>query len=262
MEKLQKKYADDVEFLFVYTKEAHPDDGISGRKKAGNKIKIDSHMSYAERVKAAKTLRKAGKEKWRVVVDDMKSTLQKTWGSLPNNAFLIDPKGEIAQKWAWVRNSTPESAGSPDQDTKSAYKMLDAEKSIKPVSVGGDRDLYLRDVKDGEWITYTSSKKKLSVVWNVKDDGKIFRVADKKEVEIELREPLKKATKTELKSLEVGKVGLPCVVVTDGDDEIWYCGWLPGDGIARIVQEGAVVREVKDAGFKDGESCLTEYKPE
>ena len=115
MDKLQKEFGEDVAFLFIYTKEAHPDDGPEDRRKAAdnggwklrnNKIKINQHKEYKERVKAAKGLKKAGKQKWRVVIDDMKSGLQNKWGRLPNSAFLIDPTGRVHGKWSWVREST------------------------------------------------------------------------------------------------------------------------------------------------------------
>lgn len=265
MEKLQKKYHEDVAFLFVYTREAHPDDGAGGRNIPGNKIKINGHTNYAERVDAAKKLRKAGKEAWRVVVDDMKSTVQKTWGGLPNSAFLINPQGKIAHKWSWVRSSTSDTASGSDQDTLSAYKVLDAEKSIKAVTVATDPQLYLRNMLEG-WIKYSlTGTGSETVTWNIGEkENTATRAVGDKATDIKLEDAGIEESKTESKTLKLGKVELPCVVVKgskDSKDETWYCGWLPGDSIAKIVKDGKVIREIKDAGFKTGESGLTEYDP-
>jgi hypothetical protein len=273
MNKLQEKYGEDVAFLFLYTEEAHPSDGTKSPNEAFEKWRgrpggwkmrgandVKDHTKYSERVEAAKTMRKAGKENWRVIVDDMKESIQKSWGNLPNHAFLINPQGKIEHKWAWVAASTGGRRPMAQLDAKTSKlaKVLDEQESLKAMTVAQDKHLYLRDLTDGEWIEYDTG----TATFKNGEEGEVITTVGKAEVKTKIEDPAKEALESEMKILKVGEFELPCTVVTDGDTESWYCAWLPGDGLAKVVKAGKVVNVIKDAGFKDGETCLKEYKPE
>ena len=255
MEKLQKEFAGEVAFLFVYTKEAHPDDGPENRRDAedtggwrmkNNAVKIDKHKSYEERVKAAKDLRDAGKKNWRVLVDDMDSTVQSAWGKLPNSAYLIAPSGRIAGKWAWV-------SADPIRE------KLKAEKSLKPWTIADDPQLPLRSCTEGAWLSYDVGGAKETITFGKCVESRVTRNGTTLEVKpFESSERAKPVTKT----LKVNGVELPCVIVTKDKTETWISPWLPGDGVAKVVEDGKVTRQLTDAGFEKDKSMLKAYEPE
>ncbi len=265
MEKFEKAHGAQVACLFFYTKEAHPDDGPEDRKDAGstggwrmknNKIQIDKHTKYADRLDAAKDLRKAGKEKWRVLVDDMKDTNHAAWGNLPNMAFLVDPQGRIHHKWSWVASSTGKSKRSGDDGTSDLYTLLKAAGELAPYTVADDPQLPLRDTVAGEWLRYGDTTVKFAPA----GEGKVKR--DDSVIELAPFKAPAKPTKATRKDFKLGKHELPCVVTQTEEGEIWVCTRLPGDGVVKVVKDGTTLRELTDAGFTEGKSCLAEYKPE
>ncbi|MBK9974160.1 MAG: hypothetical protein IPP14_05245 [Planctomycetes bacterium] len=265
MEKLFKHHGKDVAFLFVYTREAHPDDGPEDRRQAeatggwkikGNAVKIDKHASFKDRVKAAKELKEAGKKGWRILVDDMKDTNQKTFASLPNMAFLVDPLGAIKSKWAWTASSTSDKIKrNGDENTDNVYTVLKDAGDLTRYSVADDPQLPLRDLHSGEWLKYGDK----IVSFEPASTGKYKR--DDALLELPAFTPAKTRAEVTAKELTLGKLKLPCVVVTQGDRETWYCTRLPGDGIARVVTAGKVTLDLADAGFEKDKSALVAYDP-
>lgn len=230
----------------------------------GNKYQIDQHTKYSERLDAAKDLKSNGKEGWRIFVDAMDNRTQEAWGQLPNMGFLIDPQGRIAQKWSWITSASGKTKKNGDEKTTDAYTLLDKAADLAPYSIGDDPQLPLYDTREGEWLKYKLADGEETVVFAPAGDGKVKRTAGKKDVVIELKTPELPKKRAELKSetLEVGKFKLPCVVLKADGIETWYSTWLPGDGVAKVIKDGEVVRVLSDAGYKPGESCLIAFDPE
>jgi hypothetical protein len=80
----------DVEFVFVYVREAHPGE------------RIPAHDSTSDKVAAAWLLRKEEQLEMPVVVDDLRGSIHRKYGKLPNPAFLIDKSGRIAFRSMWT----------------------------------------------------------------------------------------------------------------------------------------------------------------
>jgi hypothetical protein len=262
LQKLHEKYGKEVAFLFVYTKEAHPDDGPENRKDAsptggwkmkGNKVKIDKHVKYADREKAAKDLKSAGKDDWVVLVDAMDDHAHEAWGNLPNMGFLVEPQGRIAHKWAWVQSAGGK-VKNGDEETQTAEALL-SKAELKPWTIADDPHLPLWDTRDGEWLKYGSE----TVMFAPAGDGKVKRGDEV----IELKKPASaERAKIKEETLKVGKLKLPCIVVESDGTETWYCLRLPGDCVVKVVTDGKTVKELTDAGFERGKSCLVEFEPE
>jgi len=89
---------DDVEFFFVYVREAHPGD------------EIPAHESMAEKVCAAEILQEQENVEMPILVDDLRGTVHRKYGSLPNPAFLVDKSGRIAFRSQWVQAGAIEEA--------------------------------------------------------------------------------------------------------------------------------------------------------
>lgn len=273
MEKLQKEFGKDVAFLFVYTREAHPDDGPENRRAAranggwrvkGNKIQIDDHKKYADRVAAAKKLRKAGKEDWRVVVDGMDNAIQKAWGNLPNCAWLIDPTGHVAHKWAWVASSSGSNKRRNDEKTSDLRALL-KDKNLAPYSVADDSQLCLRDVRDGEWVRAKQGDDEITTTYTHSDDGvTVTRGEESESVDVSKFDFAAKAKRAKVKTetIEVKDVLLTCWVIESDDAKRWYCPSVPGDGLVRAEESGKVTFELIDAGYAKNKSSFDKIKTE
>lgn len=215
-------------------------------------------------MKAAKGLTDNGKEDWTVLVDAMDGRTQKAWGELPNMGFLIDPLGRIAQKWAWITSVSGKTKKNGDEETTDAYKVLEKAGDLKAYSIGDDPQLPLYDTRDGEWLKYKTSDGEETITFAPAGEAKVRRSVgdDAKVIELKTPELPAERAKPTAKTMKVGKFTLPCQVFVQDDTETWYSTRLPGDGIAKVVKDGKTVLELVDAGFKPGESCLTEYDPE
>jgi peroxiredoxin len=87
---------DEIEFLLVYAREAHPGE------------KLPAHDSLHHKFRAARLLRDEEDIKMPVVVDDLRGSIHRNYSSLPNPAFLIDKSGRVAFRCMWA---TPEKLG-------------------------------------------------------------------------------------------------------------------------------------------------------
>ncbi|NUQ35356.1 MAG: hypothetical protein HUU29_10495 [Planctomycetaceae bacterium] len=268
-----KEENEDIEFVFVYTKEAHPDDApeqpgpgmeFGGWRMKNNKIKIKTHTSYDERIEAAKQIREAGKSGWTIFVDDMTSTIQQTWGKLPNSAILVGPDGRVVHKWPWVRmmfQPIPKKYLNGQEKNKLAREVLAEIKERKAYSAGDDPLLALRDTVDGEWMTYTSGDTETIVSYDKASKASVSRISGETSETIGLKPFVLsgEVVKTRTESFTIKDVTLPCIIVSAEGRETWYSLWLPGDAIVKVIENGTVTRELKDAGFKKGESCLVPF---
>jgi len=100
MNDLFAKYADrdDVAFLFVYVREAHPGE------------KLREHHSMKQKIRAAKLLRDEEEVEIPILVDDLDGKIHKKYGKLPNPTYLIDKSGRVAFRSLWTRAKTVEEA--------------------------------------------------------------------------------------------------------------------------------------------------------
>jgi len=82
---LEKHFGDKgVQFLFVYTREAHP----------GNRI--PAHQSREDKVHAAGIFRDDEEIEFPILVDEVSGRVHRQYGALPNPTFIIDRSGRIA----------------------------------------------------------------------------------------------------------------------------------------------------------------------
>ncbi len=81
----------DVQFLFVYVREAHPGE------------RIPAHSSMEEKIEAAEKLRDEEDLEMPIVVDEVRGSIHRKYGKLPNPTFIIDRSGRIAFRALWTR---------------------------------------------------------------------------------------------------------------------------------------------------------------
>ena len=90
---LHEEYRDseDVEFLFVYIREAHPGE------------KLPAHRSYEDKLHAAETFRDEEDVELRILVDDLDGKVHRKYGRMPNPTYLIDKSGRVAFRSLWSK---------------------------------------------------------------------------------------------------------------------------------------------------------------
>jgi thiol-disulfide isomerase/thioredoxin len=89
---------DDVEFLFVYVREAHPGE------------KLGPHRSLDEKREAAERFRDEDDVEVPIAVDELNGRIHRKYGSLPNPTYVIDKSGRVAFRALWTRASVLEEA--------------------------------------------------------------------------------------------------------------------------------------------------------
>ena len=93
---LYDKYLYAVQFLVVYIREAHPEDGwvIGSNRDQG--IAFDDPTNDEERLEAATACALRLKIRMPVVVDEIDDKIASAYGALPDRLYLIDSDGNVA----------------------------------------------------------------------------------------------------------------------------------------------------------------------
>jgi peroxiredoxin len=76
----------DVEFLFIYVREAHPG------------AELPPHHSMEDKARAAMLLRDQEQIAFPVLVDELGGEIHRRYGALPNASFIVDKSGRIAYR--------------------------------------------------------------------------------------------------------------------------------------------------------------------
>ncbi len=113
---------DEIEFLFIYIREAHPGE------------RIPAHSSMREKIDAARQLRDEEELLMPVLVDDVRGSIHRKYSRLPNPAFLIDKAGRVAFRSRWAR---------PDELASAIEELLEIqrERGLDHAVVNGGQDL-------------------------------------------------------------------------------------------------------------------------
>jgi hypothetical protein len=108
-EKLTKEFGDKVNFLMVYTLEAHPKGEPSpyfGEERVTKKNQKEGLLfpqpkTMEERIGQAKTCQAHEKMSAPMVIDTMENSTWKAYGSAPNAAYLVGRDGKIVEQQGW-----------------------------------------------------------------------------------------------------------------------------------------------------------------
>ena len=96
LHELWEKYSDRVEFLVVYIREAHPEDGWVITMNRDQGIAFDDPTNDEEREAAAASCAIGLKIRMPVVVDAIDDEIASAYGALPDRLYLIGKGGDIA----------------------------------------------------------------------------------------------------------------------------------------------------------------------
>jgi alkyl hydroperoxide reductase subunit AhpC len=113
---------DEIEFLFIYVREAHPGEVIP------------AHSSMREKIEAARLLRDEEDMQMPILVDDLRGSIHRKYSRLPNPAFLIDKAGRVAFLSLW---SKPAALGQAIQELLESQEERGTDHAV----VNGGQDL-------------------------------------------------------------------------------------------------------------------------
>lgn len=87
---LHRDHGDDVSFVTIYVREAHPGE------------RVPHHTSFEEKLERARSFAEDDRIPWTVAVDELDGRVHREWGPLPNSAYLIDSTGHVAFRALWA----------------------------------------------------------------------------------------------------------------------------------------------------------------
>ena len=93
---LNETYGDDVAFLLVYIREAHPTDGRRSRGNDQLGIKIAQPKTFAERQEVAQQMCTKLEINLPTVIDGLDDSVNKAYNALPDRIYLVGKDGRIA----------------------------------------------------------------------------------------------------------------------------------------------------------------------
>ena len=90
LKELYEQYKNDVEFLVVYVREAHPGS------------RTNPHKSMDDKIACARETQEAYGDDRETLVDDLLGSMHQAYGSFPNMTYVIDPEGTVVFRCDWA----------------------------------------------------------------------------------------------------------------------------------------------------------------
>lgn len=88
---MAKKFREhDAQFVFIYTREAHPSDRFPG------------HHTIEQKLEHARTMKQTLGFERPMLVDDVEGTVHHAFGRLPNMTYIVNAAGTILYRAAWT----------------------------------------------------------------------------------------------------------------------------------------------------------------
>jgi len=98
MNDLYDDYAEDVQFLFVYVREAHPGERMPAHRSIDDKRHAASHFGEEEEIEMP------------ILIDELDGHVHRKYGKMPNSTYVIDKTGRVAFRSLWTKPSVIEEA--------------------------------------------------------------------------------------------------------------------------------------------------------
>lgn len=96
LHELHETYGDRVDFLVVYIREAHPEDGWVVTMNRDEDIRVQDPTTDSEREEVAASCALRLQIKMPVVIDPIDDRLASAYGGLPDRLYLIGRGGHVA----------------------------------------------------------------------------------------------------------------------------------------------------------------------
>jgi len=98
IEEIRRDYSDVAEFLFVYIKEAHPDDEWQMDSNVEGDVVYKQPRTFEERMAIAQAFVASLDVATDTLVDDIRNTANACYAAWPERIYIIDTEGRIAFK--------------------------------------------------------------------------------------------------------------------------------------------------------------------
>lgn len=92
MDQLARDFQDQAHFIFVYVREAHPDDNPD----------FPEHRSIEQKSQHARKMRERHGTPRKILVDSLDGDVHRLYGGIPNMSWIIDHTGRVAYKAGWT----------------------------------------------------------------------------------------------------------------------------------------------------------------
>ena len=92
MDQLARDFADQAAFVFIYIREAHPDDFPD----------YAAHRSFEQKWKHAVDLRERHKTPRTIAVDDLDGSVHRLYGGRLNTCWIVNDAGRVSYKAEWT----------------------------------------------------------------------------------------------------------------------------------------------------------------
>ena len=93
MDQLARDFEGEAFFLFIYTREAHPEDFPE----------YPAHQSFRQKWAHAKALREQQQHTPRkIIVDDLEGSVHQLYGGRLNTCWIVDDYGRVSYKSEWA----------------------------------------------------------------------------------------------------------------------------------------------------------------
>jgi hypothetical protein len=96
LHEIWERHRDRVDFVVVYVREAHPEEGWVITMNRDQGITINDPTTNAERSEVAETCAIQLKIRMPVVVDEVDDEIARAYGALPDRLYLIGRGGRVA----------------------------------------------------------------------------------------------------------------------------------------------------------------------
>lgn len=98
VENVQQRFGDQANYLMVYVREAHPEDGWKMESNTRAKVAVKQPTTLAERVAVCEQFRERLKPTIPVVVDQVPDLVGHLYSGMPARMYVIDTNGKVAYK--------------------------------------------------------------------------------------------------------------------------------------------------------------------
>jgi hypothetical protein len=95
---LKARHGDDVEFLGIYVREAHPIDGWRMASNDKDQVAFPQPTTFAERAAIASECCERLQITMPLLVDDLDDRVGHLYSGMPDRLYLIDREGKVAYK--------------------------------------------------------------------------------------------------------------------------------------------------------------------
>jgi len=123
MDELQKRF-EDVVFILLYTREAHPGEHF------------EAHDSIEAKLERARTFAAEYDIERTVLVDDIEGTAHRKYGEMPNSVHIVNPDGVVVMRGDW-------------NDVRTVQEVLETR---------DENRIYERDIYRGRPVVFTQKK--------------------------------------------------------------------------------------------------------